>query len=126
MSKTEALRELHAELDAEVWAQDDKWGQQDHPLIGSGVRELQREQYAQAAEDWKLRNDVRVQADWLGWDGILLEEVYEALECDTVESACEELVQVIAVAAQMILNLRARDSLDKLDDPVQVSLDRRG
>lgn len=107
-AKSLALHVLEYDVKGEVYKQDEKWGPQSHPLVGGEYPDLLINTYRECAEEWKARNDSRVRAGALGWDGILLEEVFEALECDNVEAACGELVQVMAVCAQMILDLRSR------------------
>lgn len=81
-------------------AQDERWGEQNHPLLGGGAfAGHQIGLYAREARRWKQINDVRAQKGHLGWDGILLEEVYEALEETGPDKAYAELIQVAAVAA---------------------------
>jgi hypothetical protein len=73
-----------------------RWGQQDHP---SSASELDRKRAQKNADHWKQRNDARVEAGILTWDGILLEEVWEALAEEDENRRREELIQVAAVAA---------------------------
>ncbi len=87
--------------------QESKWGIQRHPLIGPrGDVEFIRSRYQQGAEQGRAMNDSDNEHGTLGWDGILLEEVYEALAEDDVDKACEELVQVAAVCVSAIRSLR--------------------
>ena len=87
------------EIADERLRQVERWGQQDHPSIGS---EGDRKLFAQRADHWKAINDARVGLECLTWDGILLEEVYEALSEEDDILRREELVQVAAVAAAEI------------------------
>lgn len=82
--------------------QDEKWGPQDHPLVGGPFPEARRSQWARQADFWKKANDARVISGQTGFDGILLEEVYEALCEEEYDKARAELVQVAAVAVGMI------------------------
>lgn len=92
----------------ELRSQDDKWGQQDHPIAHRTSGWMNRGEYTRLAMSWKRRNDFRVESDTLSWDGILLEEVFEAL-CETDTKAQEEeLIQVAAVALQMVLCLQRK------------------
>lgn len=87
------------EIEAERKAQDDRWGEQNHPILGGEAPEKARAYYAARAANWHRINDERVGKKALGWDSILLEEVYEAFEATDTASIREELVQVAAVAA---------------------------
>ena len=92
----------------EIRAQDDKWGQQDHPILHGASGWMDLGEYQREARVWQRRNDYRVESGTLSWDGILLEEVYEAL-CETNPQALEvELIQVAAVAVQMVMALRRK------------------
>lgn len=81
--------------------QDRKWGQQDHPYTATMVGPVARD-HERHAEFWKRENDVRVREMDLAWDGILLEEVYEALAETDAEAREVELIQVAAVAVAMV------------------------
>ena len=90
------LNAIAGEIVDERIAQLDKWGVQSHPSYHSAnaVRQM-----AVLADRWKQINDARVQDGSTAWDGILLEEVYEALaEIDPLLRRAE-LIQVAAVAA---------------------------
>lgn len=91
--------------------QDRKWGEQNHPdlptfttpMWDTGVPYDPIAEYESEAYTWKHINEGRVEKGKLAWDGILLEEVYEALaECGDDEKLREELVQVAAVAVAWI------------------------
>lgn len=86
------------EVETERKAQDKRWGEQNHPQQGGNAPDKGIAHYAELADQWKAFNDARVAAGTLGFDSILLEEVYEALgETDTALRR-EELLQVAAVA----------------------------
>ena len=89
------VESLAAEVVVERFAQIERWGEQNHPSL---FGESDRRKFAQASEYWHQINDARVELDCLAWDGILLEEVYEALsEIDPLLRRME-LIQVAAVA----------------------------
>ncbi len=96
------IKALMAELDR----QDGLWGEQNHPLQGGAFPMRSRLSFESEARRWKEINDRRERKKELGWDGILMEEVYEALEELDTERACEELVQVAAVAMNAARSLR--------------------
>lgn len=98
-------------------AQVEKWGVQYHPAISAtvaGTEDIVIRQalaeYNDEATRWKSLNDLitsQPETNYLlGWDTILLEEVFEALEAaDRPDLLREELVQVAAVAAAWIENI---------------------
>jgi hypothetical protein len=92
---TQALMEVREERDR----QDTKWGPQDHEVL---YRTTSPATFARLAEFWQKENDFRVQEGFLSWDGVLLEEVAEALaETDPAKREVE-LIQVAAVAVAMV------------------------
>jgi len=91
-----------AEVKAERKAQDERFGVQDHPLIGGPFVPAQRNAYAGHAAEWKRINDTRVRRNQLGMDGIALEEVFELFESTTLEHARGEAVQLAAVAVMIV------------------------
>lgn len=94
--------------------QTEAWGDQHHASFRSEQTRLQAERQA---DSWKQINDSRANEDTLTWDGILLEEVYEAIsEADPVLRV-EELVQVAAVALAEAESIwRLLDELDEFDE----------
>jgi hypothetical protein len=82
--------------------QDQKWGIQNHPDVSEpddpDYVAMVVESSMDRAEHWKAENARRVEQGNLSWDGILLEEVYEALAETDPERKAEELIQVAAVA----------------------------
>lgn len=101
------IYDIAAEIIEERLNQIAKWGQQDHP---SSFSESTRVMYGHEANHWKRVNDARVDLDCLTWDGILLEEVFEALAEKDDAKRREELVQVAAVAAAEIEAIDRRAS----------------
>lgn len=104
------LRDVSEAVGMEIDRQNRRWGVQDHPLIGGNMPSVTRGTYVSQAANFKRRNNCRVAAGNLGWDTILLEEVYEALESQTPEGAIEELIQVAAVAMQAVLAIKRAQS----------------
>jgi len=90
------------EVAAERVNQHEKWGEQNHPMIGGFMPTAHQREYARQASQWKTVNDLRVDNETLGFDGIALEEVFEALEQDDPLLQREELVQAAAVLVAMI------------------------
>lgn len=99
MSTVNILNDVWAEREA----QDAKWGEQNHP-VHSWERDASG--YDWRADFWKVENDWQVKNGALGWDGILLEEVYEALAETDPDKQIEELIQVAAVAVAAIESIQ--------------------
>ena len=102
------------ELSNERENQDAKWGEQNNPIHWPLGDEEARAAYWARAKEWKRINAARVKwANERGaapdrncsWDGILLEEVYEALAEGDVAKIRAELVQAGAVIVAMIGSL---------------------
>lgn len=113
------LKNLAGEVVSERLAQIEQWGTQDHP---STYGESDRRQAERTAEYWKAINTARVELECLSWDGILLEEVYEALAESDPLLRRMELVQVAAVALAEIESIDRAieageyDGFDNVDD----------
>lgn len=73
-------------------AQDQKWGEQNHP-DGTGGRALKAR-----ANRYRDDCDIAHKGGYGAWSHILLEEVYEAMAESDPEKLREELIQVAAVA----------------------------
>lgn len=97
--------------------QDVKWGTQDHPDFAPNTEDRTRGLYAELADEWKAGND-RLVADQsskgvpsdrnCAWDGILMEEVLEALGEADEDKKIVELVQVAAVCVAWIEAIERR------------------
>ncbi len=96
------------EVAEERMRQDEKWGEQNHPMRSG---DWSAECSARSADGWKRINDLRQAAGELVWHGILLEEVYEALAETDPAKQREELIQVAAVAVAMIECLDRRQGV---------------
>lgn len=82
--------------------QDERWGQQDHPPRPPLDAAASRRAAELKADYWKRENDYRAATGALAWDGILLEEVYEALSEVDNRKLREELVQAAAVCVAWV------------------------
>ncbi|MFC4089383.1 hypothetical protein [Micromonospora sp. GCM10011541] len=104
---------VSAEVVNEVNRQEEEWGEQDHPFTPEGViGNGYHAEYQWRADRWKRENDYRAGVGHPAWDGILLEEVYEALAEEDPEKREVELVQVAAVAVSAILASRRARSVN--------------
>lgn len=98
------------EVLAERVRQDAKWGEQNHPTWNpsqdhqtfKGPDNWHREEYEHEADAWKLVNAERAKSGETAYDGILLEEVFEALAELDPDKRRVELIQVAAVAVSMV------------------------
>lgn len=115
---TPGMRQLAEEIDAERQAQLDRWGVQLHPVLDSrDIPAATHQYYAGRADIWRQVNAERATPSrtvarctghpdgdhtHTAWDGILLEEVYEALAEPDPAKRRVELVQVMAVCAAII------------------------
>jgi hypothetical protein len=81
------------------------WGEQAHE---SYKGESDRRKYERLAQHYKAIWDAQNAADAIGWDVVLLEEVYEALSEIDPEKRKYELIQVAAVALAEIESIDAR------------------
>lgn len=88
--------EILAAVLAERERQEGLWGEQNHPDRGP-IPLLEMDYARKRAEEWKRVNALRVKQGILSWDGILLEEVYEALAEGDPELMQAELIQSMAV-----------------------------
>lgn len=100
------LPDILVDIEVEIERQREKWGVQDHPLVGGIKPENAAAYYASQEIGWKAINDKRVIDSVIGWDGILIEETFEALAAETRAEQEAELIQVAAVAVNAILSLR--------------------
>lgn len=98
LATTRILIEISVERDV----QDAKWGEQNHPLLTPNCPEDSRRFYYEESILWKKANADRVEAGTLAWDGILLEEVNEALGEESFIQRRQELIQAAAVIVAMI------------------------
>lgn len=102
--------------------QDERWGEQHHPDYDPhDISSVVRGEYAFRAERWKAINAQRADpgcevkhrrptASCTAWDGILLEEVFEALAEEDSAKLRAELVQVAAVACAWVEAIDRRET----------------
>lgn len=125
---TPGVKAFAEDIDAERQRQLAKWGEQHHPDIESrDIPIVTHHYYASRADIWKQVNTERATPSTGGrcvtcpdsanglhthtaWDGILLEEVYEALAESDPATLRAELVQVAAVCAAWIADIDSRTS----------------
>lgn len=116
------------EVAAERARQDARWGEQNHPDVDPrDIDIVTRNEYAFRARRWKEINAERSSDtesrrcavctaagphQHTAWDGVLLEEVYEALAEDDEQRRRAELVQVAAVAVAQIEAIDRRAAAD--------------
>ena len=98
-----------AEVLNERSAQDDKWGEQNHRSYFSLPS---ARPFARKAEQWQDINDARASEGELTWDGILLEEVFEALAETDDQARRVELIQVAAVAVGEVEAIDRRNAVE--------------
>lgn len=110
------------EIAAEQARQDAKWGQQNHPDYDPhDIDTVVRNEYAFRADRWKEINARRAESgcevkhlfpaeSCTAWDGVLLEEVYEALAEEDPAKIRAELIQVAAVAATWVEAIDRREA----------------
>jgi hypothetical protein len=96
------------EVEQEVARQHKLWGEQNHPNRGFEHNSIYADAFAEHASDWKRLNDLRVADGTIAFDGILLEEVYEAVSESEPARIREELVQIAAVAVTWIAAIDRR------------------
>ena len=93
---------IFEEIRKERQRQDEKWGKQNHPMLDVP---LTLEAMLDNAKSYKALNDSRINPNWFL---ILLEEVYEAFAEIEPEKQRAEMIQVAAVAVQIIEYLDRR------------------
>jgi hypothetical protein len=109
MSFNREVEAVLADIREERLRQEEKWGQQNHGMYSRHergtahgevyVNEKMAQHFGVIADETKQDNDMFVASGVLGWDSILMEEVYEALAELDPEKLYDELIQVAAVAA---------------------------
>jgi hypothetical protein len=89
---------LYAEIDAERRRQEEKWGIQNHPMNANTHHWI----YTALAKDAKKSCETAAKEGTLTWFDILFEEFCEVFAERDLCRQREELIQVAAVAVQMI------------------------
>jgi hypothetical protein len=93
------------EISRERIRQNEKWGEQNHPIINEGEFDLFHNYGIIDEETAKTYCEDGVKDGDLCWANILVEEVSEALCAPNKELMREELVQCAAVIVAMIESL---------------------
>ncbi|MFD5315419.1 hypothetical protein [Streptomyces sp. NPDC127098] len=122
-----------AEVAATRERQEARWGEQNHPALSPcDDAAATRDAYEGRADRWKELNEERARRSvtagrcpegtpahtHTAWDGILLEEVYEALAEEDPTAIRAELVQVAAVAVAWIEAIDRRPAAPATTSPV--------
>jgi hypothetical protein len=97
------LYRIFSEISRERKRQDEKWGEQNYPMLGAPFTNAEmvamRESLQHVNDDTALENC---------WFNIFMEEVCEAFAETEPEKQRAEMIQVAAVAAQIIERLDRR------------------
>ena len=100
----EQTTEMIMRMMTEIWRQDEKWGEQNHPSFPSEefTPHWRRPAYycIPTEEAAKSSTEAMFRAKQGTWGDILIEEVAEAIEAADDDHLIEELIQVAAVALQ--------------------------
>jgi hypothetical protein len=98
---SEKLSPIFSEILQERIRQEEKWGEQNHPM-------LRFEPLEAVEKELELARRINAEFDNPDWFHILLEEVYEAFAETDPAKQREEMVQAAAVAVQIIEYLDRR------------------
>jgi hypothetical protein len=94
------MENIFEEIKAERKRQNEKWGEQNHPMIFfSAAKNETRLQIEEKLKEHRNNCDIK---DFCTWFDILMEEIYEAFLESEPEKQREEMIQVAAVAVQII------------------------
>lgn len=99
----QSMTDICADIAAERWRQDEKWGEQNHP-DGTGPDAIS----IQLRETFRAMCDLEHGSGNGTWMSILREEAYEAFAESDLEKLDAELVQVAAVCVAWIEAIRRR------------------
>ncbi|MDH6462030.1 hypothetical protein M2302_002205 [Micromonospora sp. A200] len=108
------INDVLREVRTERYQQIDLWGEQTLPALpDNGMDWIYQGNYLHDANQWKTTNAYRQDNNQLAWDGVLLEEVFEALAEEDPVKREAELVQVAAVAVAAVQDSRRRRAAKK-------------
>ncbi|MFC0622794.1 hypothetical protein [Kribbella deserti] len=88
-----------------VKAAHDDHGQRDHPLHGGQIPAKGRTHWAHQAQRWSDANAARHDADRMGWDGLLVHDLYTALGTSDPAEQTAGLAELAATAIHAIAAL---------------------
>jgi hypothetical protein len=100
------LWRIFSEINRECKRQDEKWGEQNHEMIAFDYHAIQ---YRAIAKSMKKQNKKDSKEGRATWDNILLKEVCEAFAETEPKKQRKEMIQVAAVAVQIIECLKRRE-----------------
>jgi hypothetical protein len=125
------LFRIFLEVSRERKRQDEKWGEQNHPMRGLGDDNIIKRGSILCPEDSTLKNALstfryRNETKKAGWFDILQEEICEAFLETEPEKQREEMIQVAAVAVQIIecLDRRIKDETTSDCDKIVISANK--
>ena len=76
-----------------------RFGQEDLPDVAQPFADVDvRDDYKALADEWKETNAQRVELETLAWDGVLLEEAFDAVSKSNPHTLKAALIQVAAGA----------------------------
>jgi hypothetical protein len=89
---------IFTDIHRERIRQDEKWGEQNHPMVRLGHDYI----FQNHRNNIRNTNARLLREGGIAWSNILMEEVYEAFAETDPKKQREELVQVAAVAVEII------------------------
>jgi len=95
--------EIFGKINEERFRQDDKWGEQNLPML---THPFTSKEFNLAAIQCKELCNKAITDGTISWRHILIEEVMEVFAEDNPNKQAEELIQVAAVSISMIECLR--------------------
>lgn len=99
------MNQILTEIAAERQRQDDKWGEQNHPMLNAMMPHARADERSRIADTCRQSCDDNFQDGGGDWYAILMEEVAEAFEqaaLGNLENFRTEMIQVLAVATAMV------------------------
>lgn len=110
LTKLQPKKIIYSEIISERIKQDEKWGEQNHPIVNSLKT---YDNHLPILEEYDICNEERAKflCNWnaqmktLTWGHILIEEVSEVLHAPNKELMRGELIQCAAVIVAMIESL---------------------
>lgn len=118
------LEQILAEIAAERKRQDEKWGEQNHPIVAptlsnprSTMSALEWYNQPLGSNDWREEIDEAISGGELCYFSIFFEELAEALEATDERSEADvrmELIQCAAVLVAMVERIDRNESLTEV------------
>jgi hypothetical protein len=101
---------IFAEIDRERKQQDEKWGEQNHPMVRD---DFNFKEAGTILKHMRFENDLENDFGEKTWLNIIGEELAEAVLATSLQEQRKEMVQVAAVAVQIIEYLDRRENETK-------------